>query len=315
MVKENWKNLKFYLKILFSIFLIVAVFFHTDIGSVYIKLSGLPGYIFIIIFLVVCIQFFINVFIKNTMFSIFGFRERILVLYKKIFKGAFYSIFMPSMVGGDVYYTYHFGKKFNSYPKIFAGIFLIKLIGISVFFLFSILFVFYFKDILVANLAFEQVQVKKILIILFSIIFSLAILLLVFRNKFYIHYQSIREKINLIKNDILRKRQNLLVIVALSVLFYIVSIGGRVILGEVIGIDLPLLHLAGIIIMVNFLILIPVSVVGIGVREGSYVTLMGLFGIDVTTALTMSLVDFSITLIGVFVGGVFILTDNLKDNN
>ena len=309
------RHLEFYVKILFSFFLIAAIFYKVDLGSLYDKLSLLPGYIFFILCLLVCLQFFVNVFIKNTMFSIFGFREKIFLLYKKIFKGAFYGMFMPSVVGGDAYYTYHFGKKFNCFSKILAGIFLVKLIGISVFFLFSFIVVLFYKDTILANFTINGAEVKNLFLVMIFVIFGLILFFTFFYKKFYSQYKRVTEKVNLIKNDIVNNRGKLLSITAFTMLFYIISIGGRVILGEIIGIDLPFFQLAGIVMIVNFLILIPVSINGVGVREGSYVTLMGFFGIDSITALTMSFLDFSITLISVFIGGIFVVVDNLRKNN
>lgn len=305
---------KVYFKVILSSSLIYYIFHKVDLRIVISNLELLPNYIILIIFFQLCAQLFANVLIKRTMFSLFSFKEKFWVLYKKIFKGSFYGAIMPSMIGGDAYYTYHFGKKFDSYSKILSGLFLIKAVGISVFFGFSFIVAILLKNTIKDSLNINFCELKGLFYILLSTILIITFLVYFLRKKFSSIYYKIKNKITLIKNEIIQSPRKIVFIVVYTVLFYIISIGGRVLIGKIIKIDLPTFQLAGIIMLVNFLVLIPVSIGGIGVREGSYVALMSIFGIDTTTALTMSILDFSIGLMGVFTGGAFVLIDNfVKD--
>jgi len=78
----------------------------------------------------------------------------------------------------------------------------------------------------------------------------------------------------------------------LKLIWYLVSILGRVLIALLLGINIPILQLAGVIILVNFLISLPISVNGIGIREFGFIGLFSLFGIDNTVALTISMLDF-----------------------
>ena len=61
-----------------------------------------------------------------------------------------------------------------------------------------------------------------------------------------------------------------------------------------------------------FLFLIPVSFGGIGIREGAFIILYGLFGIPAETALSASYLGFIGLTLTVMSGGVIMLWDNVK---
>ncbi len=64
-----------------------------------------------------------------------------------------------------------------------------------------------------------------------------------------------------------------------------------------------------------FLFLVPVSFGGIGVREGAFIVLYGLFGIPAETALSASYLGLIGLTLTVLVGGVIMLWDNIQKKN
>ena len=100
-------------------------------------------------------------------------------------------------------------------------------------------------------------------------------------------------------------------IILFTLLFYLISVGSRLFLGLSIGINLPPIQLGGIILLVNFLILVPITISGIGVRETGYVMLLGLAGIKPEQALLLSFLDFMISISGVLIGGGILLWENI----
>jgi len=53
---------------------------------------------------------------------------------------------------------------------------------------------------------------------------------------------------------------------------------------------------------------LPISIAGIGLREGGYVGLLAIFGIAATPALSLSLSLFAYTLVGALLGWIAELT-------
>jgi uncharacterized protein (TIRG00374 family) len=74
------------------------------------------------------------------------------------------------------------------------------------------------------------------------------------------------------------------------------------------GLDIGYWDLAWVIAVVSVVVLIPVSVGGLGVREGSLVGLLGLFGISSDKALSLSLSILLLQIFDAMIGGVVYFT-------
>jgi len=66
--------------------------------------------------------------------------------------------------------------------------------------------------------------------------------------------------------------------------------------------------------VVNILVLLPVSVAGLGVREGMYVILFAHLGLDAAQCLTMSLLGFGVNMLMVVAGGTVYLLFGFPNN-
>ena len=53
---------------------------------------------------------------------------------------------------------------------------------------------------------------------------------------------------------------------------------------------------------------LPISISGIGVRELGFVGILGFFDVDLSTAVTLSLLVFSLQIVGAAIGALFELT-------
>lgn len=80
-------------------------------------------------------------------------------------------------------------------------------------------------------------------------------------------------------------------------------------LGSNLGIDLPLVDWAWIFGTVSIAVLIPVSIGGIGLREGALVGCLGFLGITGGNAIALSFGVFAITLSGAVAGGIVELAE------
>lgn len=104
--------------------------------------------------------------------------------------------------------------------------------------------------------------------------------------------------------DALRRPGRIVFSMLLAVLFHIICVGIQVVLGD--ALDLLLAPAAWTLVYagVSVAVLLPISIAGIGLREGSYVALLALFGVSQESALALSLVFLGYTLFGALLGGV-----------
>lgn len=81
------------------------------------------------------------------------------------------------------------------------------------------------------------------------------------------------------------------------------TLGGRLLL-LALGVDLPYVVHLFVWALMNFFMLLPVSIAGFGVREASFILLFGLFGVSRETSLAASFLSLACTLAAIAPGGV-----------
>lgn len=75
-------------------------------------------------------------------------------------------------------------------------------------------------------------------------------------------------------------------------------------LAKSLGLSLPWLEFASIAATIRFARFIPVTLSGIGIREGLFPFFLHFFGVDFETALTLGLLGTMLSLLGSFLGGI-----------
>jgi Lysylphosphatidylglycerol synthase TM region len=106
--------------------------------------------------------------------------------------------------------------------------------------------------------------------------------------------------------------QNQLPIVGITILCqFIASVGGKFLLLS-IDVNLPLLTHLFVWTLMYLFFLLPVSVGGFGIREASFIIILGLFGVGRESALASSFISLASVLITVGAGGLIWLSDGLK---
>ena len=83
----------------------------------------------------------------------------------------------------------------------------------------------------------------------------------------------------------------------------ITTLGGRLLL-LALGVDLPFVVHLFVWALMNFFMLLPVSIAGFGVREASFILLFGLFGVSRETSLAASFLALACTLAAIGPGGL-----------
>jgi hypothetical protein len=84
--------------------------------------------------------------------------------------------------------------------------------------------------------------------------------------------------------------------------FNFIGISGRIIIGILLGITMPVWKFACAIFIINLLVSFPISINGIGVREAGYVGLLSMFGFSGKISLSFALCEFGITLSAFSIG-------------
>jgi len=93
--------------------------------------------------------------------------------------------------------------------------------------------------------------------------------------------------------------------------FHGLCVAIHIVLARSLGIDLPMTAWVLVYAGIALLLLLPVSIAGLGLREGGYVGLLAIFGVTAPQALSLSLIFFAYTLFGALLGWLAELTGGL----
>lgn len=105
--------------------------------------------------------------------------------------------------------------------------------------------------------------------------------------------------------------RNLLAVIAFTVVIRLVMAMGGNILFRAVGIQFPLIVNIFTTSLIFIIFMAPISFGSLGVREGTYILLFSLFGIESETALTVSFLGLVSLLLTTSIGGVILLVSNM----
>jgi uncharacterized membrane protein YbhN (UPF0104 family) len=296
--KSVWVFLKIIVSILIFIFVIRKVTQNQAIDF----FSILSFRLFIIIVLTGAIQISINALIQKKLLSVFhipiSFKN---ILVYNIISGV-YVMIIPGFIAPDFYLGYQYSKGNKNYSRVISVLFLNRSIGLVTSAFLTVTAILILGPGLLEKIDMSEGLIKRNVLLYFL----LGLLLLIMSGFLFFNEKisKIIRKISEIWNEARKNKITVFYSLLMKLGFNIAGLAGRLLLGYSVGVDLPVLEFAAIILVLNFLISMPVSFNGVGVREAGYVGLLSLMGVSPATALLFALSEFGISLFAVFIGGL-----------
>lgn len=236
--------------------------------------------------------------------------------YKAYLRGMFYNIFLPGVVGGDII---RIGIcRFQTDCELgiaTASVLLERISGIFSLFVFLFLSYSIFFDKFLTGINSQFIMYVLIIGLMFVILFILSVLL---------RYKLMKWLLGRDLNGILKflfvgikafcsiRLKTMLIIMFLSGLFQSFDILACFLFSRAVGIELSLPIFFGIIPLIYFATVLPVSLGGLGVREGTFVFLLSTFGVGITEAITLSFLVYFNKIIYGIVGGIIEFMGSFK---
>lgn len=229
--------------------------------------------------------------------------------FKRLFSlymiGSFFSTFMPSVIGGDAVKAYYLNKDAKKISLTLASIFMDRYIGFASLMTIGICAVPF-------SLSYFGESPYKWIMPLFFTVFVLGSLFF-FGLKLGRRFKFVSEVYEYFVELKARKH---VIVKALLISFVVQFLNFLmvVILASAMGADIPLLLLFVFLPIVVTITTLPISISGLGVREGSFVILLALIGIKPEVATSLSLAWFFSVFLGSLLGLVAYIrhTNNLK---
>ncbi len=238
-------------------------------------------------------------------------KESVKNLIKSYLVGTFFNQFLPTIVGGDMIRAIDLSEPCQSLTKSLTIILLERFIGIiALLSLVNIGFILRMKYLdEVSYVSYWPIYAQITFIVSIIVLFSMGNVITneVERhvpNKFI---KKVLYKILLVLNTLTKFRSHpipLLKAFVLSVTLQLVFILHYYFLSISIGLHMSFAFLLIIIPIIFLLSMLPVSINGIGLREGLFIYFFSKIGVSPEKSLTICILGFSITLFYGLIGGL-----------
>jgi glycosyltransferase 2 family protein len=210
--------------------------------------------------------------------------------------GAFFNVCLPSTIGGDAVKAFYMNKelkdrrqekKYNDnldYPAIsVASVFMDRYIGLA-----ALLSVG-----MIATVAGYQMLAESPVLWMTPLIFIVFVMGSILFVRFRLGSQ-IRFVMNMYNYfaPYFGKRRVMAKALLYSVVLQVIVVLSVYILARSMSLDISFFQLLVFIPLISLISLIPVSISGLGLREGAYVVLLGTIGIRPDMAMTLSIIHF-----------------------
>jgi len=318
-IEKNPMNKKLTVKILkvfVTAFLIMYIFSKVDIMNLLITIKSAHIYLLIIAFLSNGIGILVRVYKWKIILLVQEINVPFKTLLTFSFTSAFFGIFLPTAYGGDIVRAYDVSKFSNKKFESVASILVDRMSGaVALFFIATVSLLVghdLIKDIRIVLLT---IGVLLLLLSLISIIFNekgIKIISKIFT--FFFNKDIVSNAYN--KFHIYRYHKRALIeIFALSLFAQIIAIVYYPLIAYSFGLNIPLVYFLIVIPIILVILMVPISIGGIGVREGAFLFFFTNIGVLPHEAVSIAVVAFGLYLLWSLIGGVvYIMRDPKKAN-
>lgn len=237
-------------------------------------------------------------------------------LTKYYFVGLFMNNFLPSSIGGDLMRIYQVGKRIGNSNEAAASVVLERLLA-AIGLIIPAVVALLPNRILLGKVLLPVISFLVICLIFAFIIAKPAIVKPLARVPWKWWQKTVTRlrEINNIIQAYRSKPAAVIKVIVYSVMFQMVVVCINYCLVRAMGIShISLWQCTLMVPVISAVSMIPISINGLGVREGAYVLLFGTLGLSSSQAVTLSLLFFIIVTVVSLVGGIFFVLEREKES-
>lgn len=298
-------------KLFVSALLLAFLFWRADRAAFLRTVRALPLKVFLVCLSLYAFGHVISAVRWQRLLVAEGIRLPLVRLTLVYFEGAFFNLFLPTLIGGDIVRGYAIYKITRGHDASIASILVDRLSGFAA--LITIALV-------ALALAYGEVRDPQVASMILAVAaafgLTIAVLLtdrvkerasgllrLVGLARFQAKLQGMVEALHRYRGHPGALGQALLLSTVLQALIIV----AYYLIGAGLNLGVPIAYFFLYVPLITVVAMLPVSVAGLGVREGGAVYFFAKVGVDAASALTMSLAWFSLTLIVSSLGGLAFL--------
>ncbi len=276
----------FALKLLVSAFSLYLVFLKADIHQIISMLRKIGPAAFLLASLLYIVSI-LGAALRWKLLLPDKFRFR--RLFSLYMIGSFFSSFLPGVIGGDVVKAYYLNKDAKKLSLTLASVFMDRYLGyVSLMIIGMAAYPFALPFFGESGYKWTMPAIF-IAFVIGSVLFFGLKLGRRFKtvSEFYEYFVLLKAK-----KDVIAKA------IAISLGIQVMGFIAVAVLASAMGEKIPVLLLFVVLPIIITITTLPISISGLGVREGSFVVLLGLIGIPPAVATSLSLAWFFSTFVG-----------------
>jgi uncharacterized protein (TIRG00374 family) len=298
-------------KLLCSGLILAVLFWRVDRATFLRSVQALPTKVFLGCLALYAVSYLISTVRWQLLLLAEGIRLPFWRLILVYLQGSFFNLFLPTLIGGDIFRGYAIYKITRGHDASFASILVDRLSGFAALIVIALV---------ALGVAYGQVRDPQVALMILAVAaaFTLLIAMLLHDRtkerasgalrvvglvRFQAKLHGLVEALRRYRGHHWALGQALLLSALLQALlivtYYLISTG--------LNLGVPIAYFFLYVPLITFLAMVPVSVAGLGVREGGTVYFFAKVGVDAATAITMSLAWFSLSLVLNAAGGLAFL--------
>jgi hypothetical protein len=314
--KDKGKPLLFTLKLIVTLALSVIILWNVDWNEIWMAIKNANTILIGVIFILMVFNVFNSALKWKILLTIHNIYFHFNQLYKYYFTAVFFNNFLPSTVGGDGYRIYKTYKNPHSKSGAVLAVLMERITG-----LLALLLLGYIGTIVVYVKSGDEIA--RIGLIIGSIglgIFMISLFAFNLKRNLFCELtgkclpKKFRPAIAHIQ-DYYDKPSKTVLVLALSLFFQFVLLCNRLLLVVAVGESLSVFQLAIAITASTVIALVPISLNGIGLLDGSFIYLLVHFGIGYEQALLVMVLIRALAIPLSLFGGIFYFLDKRSFKN
>lgn len=308
--------MKFWLKAVISVALLALLIWKSNLGDLLNVMANADLRLYVAAFALFLFQQVVVTYCWQLLLVAQSNAVPFLKTLQVHFVGSFFGTFLPSSISMDVVRAYHLSRHLRRGVDAASSMFVTRVAGFGINFLLALIVA---VPVCRASNDFQILWTVAIL----TCAFFAAIWVILHRWSLQL-LSSLLRRFNLAKiaDKLLHVRESILEVavsksamlkmLALSVFFQILGVVIIYVVGRGLSIDLGFWHYCIYVPLITAIAVLPVSVLGIGIREGAFVFFFTQAGVPKAAALSLSLLLFSQSLLMAAMGGIWYLLDKGK---
>lgn len=301
--------IKWVLRLAFSLGLLAWLLARTELGTIW----GVINRLSVEMILLLVALYVLGVVVSTLRWRLLIPEHNFYLLFRLNLVGQFYSLVLPGQIAGEAMKAYRLGKGHRDAEIVAASVLLDKVTGLISLLLLGLV-----------GLYLSQLQVPRSLLIAVTLAFFLVLVvfflgyikpLVRIPRAIYGYLESRFHGLSRLISQLrfftdawlsyLKRPWLLIGSVLMGSSCQLVHVLIILLIASKVGVTLALAEWLWVFALVSVAVLMPITVGGIGVREGAFVAILGIHGVPAESALAISLTIFGLHVIAACVGAFF----------